>query len=182
MKSFNFLKFLNIIKNPMVHSKRSLSFVYILFIDENKFNRTKNTFWQFWIRGGPWDGSKRHRRKCWHVKAYATYDMHVTLRWLKIRTVQFFFNFSSKYPSRVKTLRWLTFFSSKTLRWLKIRIIFGSNPISLRILSHLGVFELKKVSHLKVLTRDGYFELKLKRNWTVRILSHLKVTCICLHV
>ena len=110
MKSFNFLKFLNIIKNPMVHSKRSLSFVYILFIDENKFNRTKNTFWQFWIRGGPWDGSKRHRRKCWHVKAYATYDMHVTLRWLKNRTVSFLFNFSSKYPSHVKTLRWLTFF------------------------------------------------------------------------
>ena len=25
-------------------------------------------------------------------------------------------------------------------------------------------FELKKVSHLKVLTRDGYFELKFKKN------------------
>ena len=37
---------------------------------------------------------------------------------------------------------------------------------------------LKKVSHLKVLTCDGYFELKLKRNETVRFLSHLKVTCI----
>ena len=30
------------------------------------------------------------------------------------------------------------------------------------ILSHLRVFELKKVSHLKVLTRDGYFELKIE--------------------
>ena len=73
--------------------------------------------------------------------------LHVTLRWLKIRTVQFFFNLSSKYSSRVKTLRWLTFFSSKTLRWLKIRTVFSSNPFSLR---------------------DGYFELKLKKNWTVR--------------
>ena len=43
-------------------------------------------------------------------------------------------------------------------------IVFASNPFSLRILSHLRVFELKKVSQLKVLTRDGYFELKLKRN------------------
>ena len=23
------------------------------------------------IRGGHWDGSKSHRRRCWHVKAYA---------------------------------------------------------------------------------------------------------------
>ena len=108
--------------------------------------------------------------------------LHVTLRWLKIRTLQFFIYFSSKYPSRVKTLSWLTFFSSKTLRWLKIRTVIALNPFSLRILSHLRVFELKKVSQLKVLTRDGYFELKLKKNWTVRILSHLKVTCKCLHV
>ena len=113
---------------------------------------------------------------------YTWRHMHVTLRWLKIRTVQFLFNFSSKYPSRVKTLRWLTFFSSKTPRWLKIRREIGFEPKMIRILSHLRVFELKKVSHLKVLTRDGYFELKLKKNWTVRILSHLKVTCKCLHV
>ena len=70
--------------------------------------------------------------------------MHVTLRWLKIRTVQFLFNFSSKYPSRVKTLRWLTFFSSKTPRWLKIRREIGFEPKIIRILSHLRVFELKK--------------------------------------
>ena len=40
----------------------------------------------------------------------------------------------------------------------------------------------KKVSHLRILTRDQYFEQKLKRNWIVRTLSHLKITCICHHV
>ena len=108
--------------------------------------------------------------------------MHVILRWLKVRTIQFLFNFCSKYWSRVKILRWLTFFSSKILRWLKIRIIFASNSISLRILSHLRIFELKKVSQLRILTRDQYFEQKLKRNWMVRTLSHLKITCIPHHV
>ena len=57
------------------------------------------------------------------------------------------------------------FLSSKTPRWLKIRIEIGFEAKMIRILSHLRVFELKKVSHLKVLTRDGYFDF----------LSHLKV-------
>ena len=51
-----------------------------------------------------------------------------------------------------------------------------------RILGHLGVFGLKKVGHLRILTRDWYFEPKLKRNWMVRILGHLRISCICLHV
>ena len=38
------------------------------------------------------------------------------------------------------------------------------------------------MSHLKILTRDQYFEYKLKRNWMVRTLSHLKITCIYHHV
>ena len=81
-------------------------------------------------------------------------NMHVILRELKIRTIQFSLFFSSKYQSRVKNPRTLTFFSSKILRELKIRIIFASNSISLRILSSLGIFELKKVSVLGILTRD----------------------------
>ena len=47
----------------------------------------------------------------------------------------------------------------------------------IRILSHLKIFELKKVSHLKFLTRDQFFEQKLKRYWMIRILSYLKITC-----
>ena len=62
---------------------------------------TVNIFFFFFLHVGPREGSKSQRRRFCRV--------HVTLRWLKIRTVQFFFNFSSKYPSRVKTLRWLTF-------------------------------------------------------------------------
>ena len=108
--------------------------------------------------------------------------MHEILRWPKIRTIQFLFNFSSKYQSRVKILRWPTFFSPKTLRWPKIRTIFASKSISLRILGHLRIFGLKKVGHLRILTRDWYFEPKLKRNWMVRILGHLRISCICLHV
>ena len=38
-------------------------------------------------------------------------------------------------------------------------------------------FRTEKVSHLKILTRDQNFEQKLKRNWIVRILSYLKITC-----
>ena len=59
-----------------------------------------STFW-IHLRGDPWDGSKSHWRRCCHVR--------VTLRWPKIWTVQFLIDFSSKYPSRVKTLRWLIF-------------------------------------------------------------------------
>ena len=42
-------------------------------------------------------------------------DCHVPiiLRWLKIRSIQFFFNFRSNDPSCVRTLRWLVFFSWK---------------------------------------------------------------------
>ena len=50
-------------------------------------------------------------------------DMHLKSRWLKIRTINFSFIFSSKYGSRVFLPKWLTFLSSKKLRWLKIRII-----------------------------------------------------------
>ena len=61
------------------------------------------------------------------------------------------------------------FLSSTILRWLKIRreIEFDAKII----LSYLRIFELKKVSHLRILTRDRYFELK-------SIFSHLKITCI----
>ena len=68
------------------------------------------------------------------------------------------FNFCSKNRSRVKILRWPTFFSLKILRYLKIRINFASNSISLRILSHLRILEPKKVGHPIILTRDRYFE------------------------
>ena len=104
----------------------------------------------------------------WHI--------HVILRWLKVRTIQFLFNFCSKYWSRVKILRRLTFFSSKIRRDIEIEAKM------IRILSHLRIFELKKVSHLRILTRDQYFEQELKRNWMIRTLSHLKITCICHHV
>ena len=70
--------------------------------------------------------------------------MHLILKWLKIRTIHFSLFFGSKYWSRVFWPKWLTFFSSKMLKWLKIRIIFASNSISLRILSHLNIFKLKK--------------------------------------
>ena len=39
--------------------------------------------------------------------------MHVILRWLKIRTIQFLVKFSLQYRSRVKVLRWLTFLVRK---------------------------------------------------------------------
>ena len=70
-------------------------------------------------------------------------NMHGILIWLKIRIVKFLLNFGSKYWSRAFSPNWLTFFSSKILRLLKIRIIFASNSLSLRILSHLKIFELK---------------------------------------
>ena len=64
------------------------------------------------------------------------------------------------------------------LRCLKIRtdeFSFASNSIFLWILSHLRDFELKKVSHLKVLTRDGsLFEFKLH--------AHLKVISTWKHI
>ena len=59
---------------------------------------------------------------------------------------------------------------------------FASNSISLRILSHLIFFELKKVSHFGKKTRDPSFEEKIKEKWMVRILSHLDFKCKCCHV
>ena len=41
---------------------------------------------------------------------------------------------------------------------------FASNSISVRILSHLKIFELIKVSHLRKKACDQYFEQKLERN------------------
>ena len=68
-----------------------------------------------------------------------------------------------------------------TLRWLKIRTHSKPTFLARKLREgskfnsflHLRVFELEKVSHLKVLTREGYFQLwgKLKRNWTLWILS-----------
>ena len=108
--------------------------------------------------------------------------LHLILKWLKIRTIHFSLISSSKSWSRVFWPKWLTFFSSKMLKWLKIRIIFASNSISLRILSHFNIFELKKVSHFGQKTRDQYFEAKIREKWIVRILSHFKIECIWLHV
>ena len=60
---------------------------------------------------------------------------------------------------------------------------FGpSLPRNPFFLGHLRVFGVKKVGHLRILTRDGYFELKLERKWMIRILGHLRISCICLHV
>ena len=69
-------------------------------------------------------------------------NMHVILRELKIRNIQFSLFFSSKYESRVKNPRTLTFFSSKIPRELKIRA--------------------EKVSVLGEKTRDRYFEEKVR--------------------
>ena len=47
---------------------------------------------------------------------------------------------------------------SITLRWLKIRREIEFEAKMIRILSHLKVFELKKVSQLRVKARDRDFE------------------------
>ena len=93
--------------------------------------------------------------------------MHAILRWPKIRTIQFLFDFGSKYQSRVKILRWPTFFSSKILRWPKIRreMVFEAEIV--RILGHLRIFELKKVGHLRILLENFntwlIFRAKIKK-------------------
>ena len=46
----------------------------------------------------------------------------------------------------------------------------------------LDRIESSRMIHLRILTRDWYFEPKSKRNWMVRILGHLRIACICLHV
>ena len=47
------------------------------------------------------------------MTAYAAYDMHLKPKWLKIRTIYFFFIFTSKYRSRVFLPKWLTFLARK---------------------------------------------------------------------
>ena len=63
--------------------------------------------------------------------------MHEILRWPKIRTIHFLYNFSSKYPSRVKILRWPTFFTPNTLRWPKIRKEMDFEAKMVRILGRV---------------------------------------------
>ena len=76
-------------------------------------------------------------------EAYAAYDMHANLRLPKIRTIQFLFDFGSKYQSCVNILRWSTFFTPKSLIWeSELEMEFEANMV--RILGHLRVFGLKK--------------------------------------
>ena len=114
---------------------------------------------------------------------FTWWNMHEILNKLKIRTVQFLVKFLLENRSRVKILSKLTFFSSKILNKLKIRIIFASNSISLRILSLLKIFELKKVSLFRILTRDWYFEEKISKTkwfefWAYSKSHAYAVTCI----
>ena len=71
---------------------------------------------------------------------------------------------------------------SKILRWLKIRRESEFEAKMIRILSNLKIFELKKVSQFGENARDQYLEPKLRRNLTIRILSHIKIPCIFRHV
>ena len=107
--------------------------------------------------------------------------MHVILRWPKIRTIQFLFNFGSKYQSRVKILRWPTFFSPKTLRWPKIRreIVFEAKmtyfecfldhlkdppydvQVQFYMVSHIGISQTKKWRDNKLQYDRNMMELKL---------------------
>ena len=84
------------------------------------------------IRGGSWDGSKSHRRRFCHVKAYA-WDFEMAQ--LKI---------GSKSRSRVKTPRWLTFSDLKLWDGSKFEAVNISNRGSIRILSYLRISGLKK--------------------------------------
>ena len=85
-----------------------------------------------WVSGGPWDGSKSHRRRYCHVEAYA-WDFEMAQ--LQI---------GSKSRSRVKTPRWHTFSDLKLLDGSKFEAINISNWVSNGILSHLRVSGLKK--------------------------------------
>jgi len=107
------------------------------------------------MRDVPWDSSKSHRRRF-----VTCQNMHVILRWLKIRSIEFFLNFGLKYWLRAKIPSWLTFLSSKILRWLIIRRKIKLEAKMIRILSHLRIFDLKKVGQLGILKRDQYFEPK----------------------
>ena len=84
---------------------------------------------------------------------------HVNLRWQKIEPFSFSFfrlqiSITCQNPEKVH------FFTPKTLRWPKIRTIqfllnFGSKYQSrVKIKGHLRIFGLKKVGHLRILTRD----------------------------
>ena len=88
--------------------------------------------------------SKSHRRR---FVTWYPYDFEAAQNWFEL-----------KYRSRVEILI-----------WLKIRreIEFDAKMI----LSYLRIFELKKLGHLWILTRDRYFELK-------SIFSHIKITCL----
>ena len=115
------------------------------------------------IRGGPWDGSNSHRRRYCHMKAYA-WDFEIAQ--LQI---------SSKSTITCQNSEMAHFFRPETLRWLKIR---SSQYIESSFCSNFELsqrFWSEKVSHLGVLTRDCRFWANLK-------LSHLKISCICLHV
>ena len=95
------------------------------------------------IRGGPWDGSKLHRRRYCPVKAYA-WDFEMaqlqigSSNWLQT---------DFKIYDHVSKLR-----DGSKLEAVKI-----SNRVSVRIVSYLRVSGLKKMSNLGVLTRDRRF-------------------------
>ena len=61
---------------------------------------------------------------------------------------------------------WYNFWLNDSTRFIQhdyvMTIIFASNSISLRILSLSRIFELKKVSLSRILTRDWYFEEKIR--------------------
>ena len=113
---------------------------------------------------------------------FTWWNMHEILNKLKIRTVQFLVKFLLENRSRVKILSKLTFFSSKILNKLKIRREIEFEAKMIRILSLFKIFELKKVSLSRILTRDRFSSRNLTRNWTVRILSLSKISCIFHHV
>ena len=106
--------------------------------------------------------------------------MHEILIWPEIWTIQFLFCLEISITCQNPEMG--HFFSPKTLRWPRIRREMDYEAKMVRILGHLKIFGLKKVAHLRILTRDWYFERKLKRNWMVRILGHLRISCICFHV
>ena len=96
---------------------------------------------------------------------FTWWNMHEILNKLKIRTVQFLVKFLLENRSRVKILDKLTFFSSKILYKLKIRREIEFEAKMIRILSLFKIFELKKVSLLRILTRDRFS----RRNLTVTL-------------
>ena len=96
----------------------------------SNFNSATNN--NFEIRGGPWDGSKSHRRRFCHVEAYAWDFEKAQLQ------------IGSKSRSRVKTPRWLIFPDLKLWDGSKFEAFNISNRVFVRILSYLRVLGLKK--------------------------------------